>query len=47
MSQCAKARGHVEEVPSEVACAQQELITMTRENRSVNEGRQKDKTKLH
>ncbi len=47
MSQSAKARGHVEAAPSEVKCEQQETITMTGENRSVNKVKNQETTKLH
>jgi hypothetical protein len=46
MSQSAKARGQVDQAPSVIKCAQQETITMTGENRSVNPDKRKDKTKL-
>src|ERR1700730_6412052 len=47
MSQCAKARGHEEQAPSVVQCAQPEQITMTRENGSVNQVGTEDSAKLH
>ena len=47
MSQGAKARGHEQVAPSVVRCAQHELITMTCGRKSVNETKQKGKTKLY
>jgi hypothetical protein len=47
MSQSAKARGQVDQAPSVIKCAQQETITMTGENRSVNQSKNQERTKLH
>src|SRR5271155_995009 len=47
MSQGAKPRGHEQVAPSVVECTQHELITMTCGRISVNETKQKDKTKLY
>src|SRR5271168_4495651 len=47
MSQGAKPRGHEQVAPLVVECTKQELITMTCGRKTVNETKQRDKTKLY